>query len=105
MYGDGTNIYWLFGVRICEPKDVQKKVQKELTERQLIILRILLSDNSITLDQMSKRIYCITQDDAQDEVLVIAMSLREHFGCNEMDKDSVISKMETTANDSNDYSD
>ena len=36
----------------------------------------MLSENSITLDQMSKRIYCSTQDDAQDEVLAIAMSLR-----------------------------
>lgn len=38
--------------------------------------------------------------DEQDEVLVIAMSLREYFDCNELDKDSVISKMETTANNS-----
>ena len=34
----------------------QKDVQKKLTERQRIILRLLLSDNSITLEQMSKRI-------------------------------------------------
>ena len=50
---------------ICDPKDVQNKVQKELTERQLIILKILLSDNSITLDQMSKRIYSGTQGGTQ----------------------------------------
>ena len=36
-------------------RNVLKKVQKELTERQWIILILLLSKNSITLDQMSKR--------------------------------------------------
>ena len=36
-------------------RNVLKKVQKELTERQWIILILLLSENSITLDQMSKR--------------------------------------------------
>ena len=39
-----------------DPKDDQKDVQKELTERQRIILNFLLSDNSVTLEQMSKRI-------------------------------------------------
>lgn len=46
-------------------RNVLKKVQKELTERQLIILKILLSDNSITLDQMPKRIYSGTQGGTQ----------------------------------------
>ena len=46
-------------------RNVLKKVQKELTERQQIILKILLSDNSITLDQMPKRIYSGTQGGTQ----------------------------------------
>lgn len=46
-------------------RNVLKKVQKELTERQWIVLNLLLSENSITLDQMSKRIYCSTQDGTQ----------------------------------------